>query len=223
MANVAPGPAVELQGVSKRFGAVAVLDGICLALARGQRHAVVGPNGSGKTTLLRMLAGLVLPDSGTAFCLGFDLRSARSALREDLAYVTQQFSLYGELTVRENMAFVAALRAVPSAARAIDAVLADFDLTQVTGIRAQHLSGGGRQRLMLASALVHTPRLLLLDEPTAALDTAARNAFWHKLDDLRGLAPTVIMTSHLQSDVARCNTVTELQAGRVVSHQRCAV
>jgi ABC-type multidrug transport system ATPase subunit len=167
-----------------------------------------------------MLAGLVLPDSGTAFCLGFNLRSTRSELRRELAYVTQQFSLYGELTVRENMEFVAALRAVPSTSRAIEAVLADFDLAQAADTRAQHLSGGGRQRLMLAAALVHTPKLLLLDEPTAALDAAAREAFWRQLDERRHLAPTVIVTSHLESDAAHCDTITELQAGRIVSHRK---
>jgi ABC-type multidrug transport system ATPase subunit len=220
MIKLAKGPAVDLQGVSKRFGVVVVLDGISLVLAQGQRHGIEGPNGSGKTTLLRMLAGLVLPDSGAAFCLGFDLRSTRSGLRQELAYVTQQFSLYGELTVRENMAFVAALRAVPSASQAIETVLADFDLMQVADTRAQHLSGGGRQRLMLAAALVHTPKLLLLDEPTAALDAAARDAFWGKLDEQRHIIPTVIVTSHLESDAAHCDTITELQAGRIISHRK---
>jgi ABC-type multidrug transport system ATPase subunit len=144
-------------------------------------------------------------------------------LCQGLAYVTQHFSLYGELTVRENMRFVAALRAVPSASQAIDKVLADFDLGAIAHKHAQHLSGGSQQRLMLAAALVHTPRLLLLDEPTAALDAAARDALWRKLDESRDSALTVIVTSHLDSDAARCDTVTELQAGRITSHRMCGV
>lgn len=211
-------PAVDLHQVCKRLGRLTVLDRVSLILPRGQRHALLGPNGSGKTTLLRMLAGLLVPDSGDAHTLGFDLHASAAPLRHEVAYVTQHFSLYGELTVRENLAFVAAVRAVPAPRDAIARALDDFDLSAHGAARAQTLSGGVRQRLMLAAALMAAPALLLLDEPTAALDRTARNALWRKLDELRNAQVTLILTTHRVEDADRCDTQTELLEGRVVRH-----
>jgi len=165
-----------------------------------------------------MLAGLIVPDSGDARSLGFNLRAQSLRLRRDVAYVTQHFSLYGELTVHENLAFVAAMRAVPAPPIAIARALDDFDLRTHARKRTQTLSGGIRQRLMLAAALMGEPAMLLLDEPTAALDSPARNALWRKLDELRNAKVTLILTTHRVEDSERCDTRTELLEGRVVSH-----
>lgn len=221
MNSVDLSPAIDLRGVSKRLGTVTVLDRVTLSLEKGLRHALVGPNGSGKTTLLRMLAGLIIPDAGEAHCLGFDLRTPTPRLRHQVAYVTQHFSLYGELTVRENLAFEAALCGVPAPARAITRVLDDLNLRAFSRARAQTLSGGARQRLMLAAALLRQPALLLLDEPTASLDGASRAALWRELDARRTSAMTLILTTHLPDDAGRCDTVTQLVDGSVRSHYRC--
>lgn len=218
MSNDAVAPAVDLREVCKRMGPVRALDRVSLTLPRGQRHALTGPNGSGKTTLLRMLAGLIVPDSGEARSLGFNLRAESSRLRHDVAYVTQHFSLYGELTVRENLAFVAAVRAVSAPPFAIASAFDDFDLRIHARKRAQTLSDGVRQRLQLAAALMGEPAMLLLDEPTAALDSPARDALWRKLDELRNAKVTLILTTHRAEDVDHCDTRTELLDGRVVGH-----
>jgi len=214
-------PAIDLRGVSKRLGDVQVLDRVTFSLEKGLRHALVGPNGSGKTTLLRMLAGLIIPDAGEAHCLGFDLRTPTPRLRHEVAYVTQHFSLYGELTVRENLSFAAALCGLRAPAGPIARVLDDLDLHAYSRVRAQTLSGGSRQRLMLAAALLRQPALLLLDEPTASLDAPSRAALWRELDARRTSAMTLILTTHLPDDAERCDTVTQLVDGSVRSHYRC--
>ncbi len=218
MKSVDSAPAVELRAVSKRLGAVPVLDRVTLRLEKGLRHALVGPNGSGKTTLLRMLAGLITPDAGEAYCLGFDLRAPTPRLRHEVAYVTQHFSLYGDLTVQENLAFAAAMCGVRAPVQAIARVLDELHLRAHAHERAQSLSGGGRQRLMLAAALLRQPAMLLLDEPTAALDAPSRAALWRELDARRSATLTLVLTTHILDDADRCDTVTELGEGKVHSH-----
>jgi ABC-2 type transport system ATP-binding protein len=208
-------PAFELYDVCKVYGAVTVLDHVSLALTVGQRHALVGPNGSGKTTLLRVLAGRIAVDSGEARCSGVNLRTLTTRSPPEVRYLTQHFSHYGELTVRENLEFTAAMRCVSDRSQAVQLALYDFDLLAQQHRRAQTLSGGERQRQMLAAALLGDPQILLLDEPTAALDSNARSSFWQLLDRRRTLATTLVMTTHLDEDVERCDTVTCLRDGRV--------
>jgi ABC-2 type transport system ATP-binding protein len=211
-------PTFELHKVCKRFGAVTVLDHVSLEFGAGQRHALLGPNGSGKTTLLRVMAGRIAVDSGEARCCGMNLRTSATRLRPEVRYLTQHFSHYGELTVRENMEFAASMHGISDGANAVELALNDFDLLANQTQRAQTLSGGTRQRLMLATVLLGEPKILLLDEPTAALDSNARRSFWRLMDRRRTPAITLIMTTHLQEDVERCNTVTRLREGRIERH-----
>jgi ABC-2 type transport system ATP-binding protein len=214
---VAP-PTFELHDVCKRYGAVTVLDHVSLAFGTGRRHALLGPNGSGKTTLLRVLAGRIAADSGEVGCSGVMLRAATFRARPEVRYLTQHFSHYGELTVRENLEFSAAVHGISSSAQAVELALNEFDLIGERNQRAQRLSGGVRQRLMLATVLLGNPQILLLDEPTAALDKDARLCFWRLLDRRRTSATTLILTTHLEEDVERCDAVTYLRGGRVQSH-----
>jgi len=179
---------------------------------------LLGPNGSGKTTLLRVLAGRIAVDSGEARCSGMSLRTSTAGPRPEIRYLTQHFSHYGELTVRENMEFAASMHGIADGANAVDLALIEFDLLATQAQRAQTLSGGVRQRLMLATVLLGEPKILLLDEPTAALDSSARLSFWRLMDRRRTSATTLILTTHLQEDVERCNTETRLRDGRIQSH-----
>ena len=210
-------PTFELHNVCKRYDAVTVLDHVSLEFGGGRRHALLGPNGSGKTTLLRVLAGRIAVDSGEARCCGINLRTMATRSRPDVRYLTQHFSHYGELTVRENMEFAAAMHGISDGAKAVELALIDFDLLANQAQRAQTLSGGVRQRLMLAAVLLGKPEILLLDEPTAALDDNARLSFWRLMDRRRRSATTLILTTHLNEDVERCDTITRLCAGRVQS------
>jgi ABC-2 type transport system ATP-binding protein len=211
-------PTFELDNVCKRYGAVTVLDHVSLTFGAGQRHALLGPNGSGKTTLLRVLAGRVAVDSGEARCSGMNLRTLAARPRPEVRYLTQHFSLYGELTVRENMEFAASMHGIADGANAVDLALIEFDLLATQAQRAQTLSGGVRQRLMLATVLLGEPKILLLDEPTAALDSNARMSFWRLMDRRRTSATTLILTTHLKEDVEHCDRETRLRDGRVQDH-----
>jgi ABC-2 type transport system ATP-binding protein len=218
MSACVPFPTFELYEVCKRYNTVTVLDHISLAFGVGRRHALLGPNGSGKTTLLRVLAGRIAVDSGEARCSGVNLRASKLRPPPEVRYLTQHFSHYGELTVRENLEFSASMRGVSHSVQAVELALHEFDLLAIRNYRAQTLSGGERQRLMLAAALLGSPQILLLDEPTAALDSDARLRFWQRLDRRRTSATTLILTTHLDDDVERCDTVTYLRNGRVQSH-----
>jgi ABC-2 type transport system ATP-binding protein len=215
MSACATVPAFELYSVCKRHGAVTVLDHVSLEFGAGRRHALLGPNGSGKTTLLRVLAGRIAVDSGEARCCGVNLHTLHARTRSDVRYLTQHFSHYGELTVRENVQFAASMHGISDRANAVELALDDFDLLASQWQRAQTLSGGVRQRLMLAAALLGEPKILLLDEPTAALDGNARLSFWRLMDRRRTSATTLILATHLKEDVEHCDTVTRLHDGRV--------
>jgi ABC-2 type transport system ATP-binding protein len=211
-------PTFELYNVCKRYGAVTVLDHISLEFGAGRRHALLGPNGSGKTTLLRVMAGRIAVDSGEARCCGMNLRTLATRPWPEVRYLTQHFSHYGELTLRENMEFAASMHGISDSANAVELALSEFDLLANQAQRAQTLSGGVRQRLMLATVLLGEPKILLLDEPTAALDGNARLSFWRLMDRRRTSATTLILTTHLKEDVERCDTETRLRDGRVQSH-----
>ena len=216
--------AVAMTGVNKRFGQVAALHDVSLQLRTGAFHALAGANGSGKSTLLRMLAGLETADSGTLDVLGCSIESLRRAhaFGSRVIFVPQVFSLYGDLTVTENLRFHAVLRAIRPAASAVAMSLADFELEDYRERRADQLSGGVRQRLMLAAALLQRPALLLLDEPTAALDAHSQSRLWEHLMRVLGAGTTVVLTTHVEADLAHCHTVTRLADGLLISHQQSA-
>lgn len=211
--------AISLQGVNQFYGRNHALVDVDLRLAARQRHALVGPNGSGKTTLLRLMAGLLAPASGVAICVGFDLRANQEEFKYRVAYVTQEFSLYEELTIDENLEFIADLYSVPRRSEALQRARHTFGLTALAQRRAGAVSVGTRQRLMLAAAFMRNPTLLLLDEPTAALDDGSRSLLWEQVDACQAAGATIVLTTHNLQDQERCYSTTTLAAGRVSKHR----
>lgn len=207
--------AVVARHVSKSFGAHHALRDVSVNFAQHQCHALWGPNASGKTTLLRIIAGLLDPDEGNTLSLGYDVVRDRHSYLPKIGYVPQRFCYYDELTVRENLGFIASMRDIAAAAAVIARALQEFELTECAQHRAGVLSGGQRQRLMLAGALLHQPELLLLDEPTTALDPRSRAALWQRIGTLLQAGVTIILTTHESADAARCDTSTVLADGRV--------
>lgn len=210
--------AVSITKLSKRFGSNSALRDISLQLSPGHCHALLGPNASGKTTLLRIMAGLLRPDAGTVRSMGVDVIHALSEHQSRVGYLPQRFCYYDELTTLENLVFVARMHGIDKPATAADVAIRDFDLDGAADRRAQVLSGGQRQRLMLAAALMHRPALLLLDEPTTALDAASRDALWNRLHTLTATGITCILTTHEAEDAARCDTRTRLIDGSIVTN-----
>ena len=177
-------PAIEINGLTKRYGGRAVVDHVDLQVRAGRICGFLGPNGSGKTTTIRMLCGLLTPDEGEGTCLGLDIRREALAIKRQVGYMTQRFGWYEDLSIRQNLDFVARLFAVPARKAAVDAALAQLGLAGRQHQLAGALSGGWKQRLALAACLIHQPRLLLLDEPTAGVDPAARRDFWDQIHQL---------------------------------------
>jgi ABC-2 type transport system ATP-binding protein len=208
---------VTASHVCKSFGAHHALRGVSLSFAPRRCHALLGPNASGKTTLLRIIAGLLDPDEGRVHCLGHDVVQDRQAYLPKIGYVPQQFCYYDELTLSENLRFIANMRDIRNAPAVIDRAMQEFDLASCGHARAGTLSGGQRQRLMLAGALLHKPALLLLDEPTTALDSRSRAALWRCIGALLAGGVTVIMTTHEEGDAALCDSSTSMADGSVVS------
>ncbi|HEY0803130.1 MAG TPA: ABC transporter ATP-binding protein [Steroidobacteraceae bacterium] len=211
--------AITLEGINVLFGAHRALIDVNLTLAARGRHALAGPNGSGKTTLLKLLAGLLIPATGTARYADVDLLADDGSFVERLAYVTQEFSLYAELSIDENLAFVADLYALPHPDRASAHAQKMFGLTSHTRRRTGAVSAGLRQRLMLAAAFMRNPTLMLLDEPTAALDEQSRDELWHRIDAAQQAGTTIVFSTHSERDLERCDSATRLLGGRVIEHR----
>jgi ABC-2 type transport system ATP-binding protein len=211
-------PAISVRGLTKRFGDKSVVDGIDLDVARGTIHGFLGPNGSGKTTTIRMLCGLLVPDAGTGTCLGHDIRAEAWAIKQRVGYMTQRFSLYEDLTIRENLEFVARLYALPQRRATVDAALERLGLAGRQGQLAGALSGGWKQRLALAACILHEPDLLLLDEPTAGVDPKARRAFWDEIHTLAADGMTVLVSTHYMDEAERCHRIAYLAYGRLLAN-----
>ena len=208
-------PGLEARDVRKRFGTVEALRGLTLRVRPGEIYGLLGPNGSGKTTLIRCLAGLVRPDAGTLAVLGTDPRTAVGAGR--VGYMTQAAALYGELSVEENLRFFAALAGVDDVARRIEATLRTVELLDRRRSVLATLSGGLRQRLSLGAALLHDPALLLLDEPTVGVDPALRRDFWAHFRSLASRGVTILVSSHVMDEAARCDRLGLISEGRVLA------
>jgi ABC-2 type transport system ATP-binding protein len=209
-------PAIDVHNVTKRFGARTVVQAIGLEVARGEIYGFLGPNGSGKTTFLRILCGLLTPDAGTGTCLGFDLNTQGRDIRRRVGYMTQRFSLYEDLTLEENLDFVARIFEVPNRRPAVAASLERLGLTDRRKQLAGVLSGGWKQRLALASCLIHSPELLLLDEPTAGVDPKARREFWEELHRLAAEGLTVLITTHYMDEAERCHRLAYIAYGNLL-------
>ncbi len=208
--------AIDVHDLRKSFGARHVIDGLTLQVPEGEICGFLGGNGSGKTTTIRMLCGLLRPDAGSGTCLGLDVIRDAARIRLQVGYMTQRFSFYGDLTVAENLGFVAGLYQLPDRRRAIAEVLERIGLTDRANQLAQELSGGWKQRLALAACVLHRPRLLLLDEPTAGVDAKARREFWDMIHEMAADHMTVLVSTHYMDEAERCQRVVYLAGGRLV-------
>lgn len=209
--------AIRAQGVSRRFGDFLAVDGLDLCVPRGQIHGFLGPNGCGKSTTLRMLTGLLTPSAGEVEVLGLSIPKQAEALKRRIGYMTQKFSLYDELTSWENLEFMGRIHGMGGAALSarLHELLATYELTALARQRAGAMSGGQKQRLALATAVIHGPALLLLDEPTSAVDPQNRRDFWEKLFDLSEGGTTILVTTHYMDEAERCHALAIMEAGRV--------
>jgi ABC-2 type transport system ATP-binding protein len=208
---------IDVTGVTKRFGAKTVVDRVDLQVQRGEIYGFLGPNGSGKTTFIRILCGLLTPDDGSGTCLGFDVRTQQAEIKRHVGYMTQKFSYYEDLTIRENLDFTARVYAVPDRAAAVQRSLDQLGLANRSHQLAGQLSGGWKQRLALAACLIHSPRLLLLDEPTAGVDPKARREFWDQIHRLAANGLTVLITTHYMDEAERCHRLAYLAYGRLLT------
>ncbi|MGY3910458.1 ABC transporter ATP-binding protein [Aeromonas piscicola] len=209
--------AIRAQGVSRRFGDFLAVDGLDLCVPRGKIHGFLGPNGCGKSTTLRMLTGLLTPSAGEVEVLGLSIPKQAEALKRRIGYMTQKFSLYDELTSWENLEFMGRIHGMGGAALSarLHELLATYELTVLARQRAGAMSGGQKQRLALAAAVIHGPALLLLDEPTSAVDPQNRRDFWEKLFDLSEGGTTILVTTHYMDEAERCHALAIMEAGRV--------
>ena len=213
----APEFAIDVTGVTKRFGRKTVVNAIDLQVRRGEIYGFLGPNGSGKTTFIRMLCGLLTPDGGTGTCLGYDVRTQQAEIKRHVGYMTQKFSYYEDLTIRENLDFIARIYDVPDRAAAVQHSLERLGLANRSQQLAGQLSGGWKQRLALAACLIHSPQLLLLDEPTAGVDPKARRDFWEEIHQLAADGLTVLITTHYMDEAERCHRLAYLAYGNLLT------
>jgi ABC-2 type transport system ATP-binding protein len=210
------GLVIDVRDLRKSFGTRRVVDGLTLQVARSEICGFLGANGSGKTTTIRMLCGLLVPDGGEGTCLGRDIRTEAAQIRRQTGYMTQKFSYYDDLTVRENLELVAGVYEMADGTEAVADIIARMGLACYENQLAGHLSGGWKQRLALAACVLHRPKLLLLDEPTAGVDAKARREFWDLIHDLAGEGLTVLVSTHYMDEAERCNRIVYLAEGRIV-------
>jgi ABC-2 type transport system ATP-binding protein len=208
--------AIDVEGLSKKFGALKVVENLSLQVAQGEICGFLGANGSGKTTTIRMLCGLLKPDTGTGRCVGYDILRQPHEIRRQVGYMTQRFSLYEDLTVFENLDFVARVYAMRDRRAAVGAILQRMGLEGRRDQLAGQLSGGWKQRLALAACVLHEPKLLLLDEPTAGVDAKARREFWDLIHDMAAEGLTTLVSTHYMDEAERCGRIVYLAQGRIV-------
>jgi ABC-2 type transport system ATP-binding protein len=209
--------AIDVHGLTKRFGSKTVVDHIDIAVPEGEVWGFLGPNGSGKTTSIRMLCGLLHPDDGEGTCLGLDFRKESEKVKRQVGYMTQRFSFWEDLSIRENLEFVARLYGVASAKEKVDATLKRLGLLERQSQLAGELSGGWKQRMALAACMLHDPKLLLLDEPTAGVDPKARRDFWEEIHALSAEGLTVLVSTHYMDEAERCDRIVYLLNGKLVA------
>jgi ABC-type multidrug transport system ATPase subunit len=207
---------IDVHDLRKSFGALKVVDGLSLQVAKGEICGFLGANGSGKTTTIRMLCGLLTADSGHGTCLGLDIIRQAHLIRRQVGYMTQKFSFYDDLTVFENLDLVASVYEMPHAKEAVREIMDRMGLADRRDQLAGQLSGGWKQRLALAACILHEPQLLLLDEPTAGVDAKARREFWDFIHDMAGDGLTVLVSTHYMDEAERCNRIVYLASGRIV-------
>ena len=212
--------AIRTRALSRHFGEVIAVDGVDLEIPQGQIYGFLGPNGSGKTTIIRMLCGLLTPTAGDVRVLGLEVPAQAETLRRQIGYMTQKFSLYDDLTVQENLQFMARIYGLQrrAAKGRIEDLLQRYALDSMRKRFAGAMSGGQRQRLALAVATLHSPTLLFLDEPTSAVDPENRRDFWEKLFDLSDTGTTILVSTHYMDEAERCHQLAILETGHLRKH-----
>ena len=214
--------AIDVYGMTRRFGDRTAVDHIDLQVPRGEICGFLGPNGSGKTTFIRMLCGLLRPDAGRGTCLGHDVITQSESIKREVGYMTQRFSFWEDLSIAENLDFVARMYSVSNRRQAVRDSLDRLGLTGRKDQLAGQLSGGWKQRLALAACLIHRPRLLLLDEPTAGVDPKARRDFWEEIHQLAGEGLTFLIATHYMDEAERCHRLAFIFNGKLLTHGRVA-
>jgi ABC-2 type transport system ATP-binding protein len=207
---------IDIQNLSKSFNGRKVVDNIQMKVQKGEIIGFLGPNGSGKTTTMRMICGLIKPDTGSGTCLGYNIHDAHKDIKHKIGYMTQKFSLYEDLTIKENLEFVALAYGLGNIKSLVQETLKDLGLVerqnQLTGV----LSGGWKQRLALAASIIHNPNLLLLDEPTAGVDPKARRVFWDQIHALAAKGLTVLVSTHYMDEAERCHRIAYILYGKML-------
>jgi len=214
----APEIAIDVHGLTKSFGGRKVVRDLSMQVKRGEIYGFLGPNGSGKTTTIRMLCGLLTPDQGEGTCLGYDIRTEADEIKRHVGYMTQRFSLYQDLSVRENLEFVARLYGLKDASAAARDMIVRLGLKGREGQLAGELSGGWKQRLALGACTLPSPHLLLLDEPTAGVDPKARREFWNEIHALAADGLTVLVSTHYMDEAERCHEIAYIAYGELLTH-----
>ncbi|MDR3527257.1 MAG: ABC transporter ATP-binding protein [Rhizomicrobium sp.] len=209
--------AIDVKGLTKRFGKKVAVNAVDIAVPEGQVWGFLGPNGSGKTTTIRMLCGLLHADAGEGTCLGYNLRSEADAIKRETGYMTQKFSFWEDLTIRENLEFVGRVYGLSEVRRLVDEALEKLGLAARQNQLAGELSGGWKQRMALAACTLHGPKLLLLDEPTAGVDPKARRDFWDEIHKLADGGITVLVSTHYMDEAERCDKIVFISSGIIVA------
>ena len=213
---------IDVRGLNKSFGRKRVVHDVSIRVRRGEIFGFLGPNGSGKTTTIRMMCGLLTPDSGEGTCLGYDILREQDEIKRRVGYMTQRFSFWEDLSIRENLNFVAQVYEMRNRRRAVDEALEGLGLATRAAQLAGSLSGGWKQRLALAACMLHEPDLLLLDEPTAGVDPKARRDFWDELHELAARGISVLVSTHYMDEAQRCHKLAYISYGRLMAQGSAA-
>lgn len=209
--------AIDVRHLTKSFGKKKAVDDVTIQVPKGKIYGFLGPNGSGKTTTIRLICGLLTPDSGEGTCLGFDINTQAELIRRRTGYMTQKFSYWEDLTIRENIEFVANMHGLDQVEQRVTKAVEDLGLKDRQHQLAGNLSGGWKQRLALASCVLHEPELLLLDEPTAGVDPKARREFWDEIHKLAAEGLTVLVSTHYMDEAERCHEIIYITGGKIIT------